>query len=189
MKTIIYTSTIESPLGMLVAGATNKGVCMLEFCAETDAKTKLDGLVKTLDALCIEEDNIHISQLKKELHQYFLGKLFCFTTALHLVGSGFQENVWVHLQSIPFGTTITYKQQSLMMNNLLAIRAIAKANALNRIAIVIPCHRVIGSNGKLTGYSGGLWRKKWLLNFEKEHSKNIQTQDLFSNTNPNSLSF
>ena len=82
------------------------------------------------------------------------------------MGTSFQNQVWQALCGIPYGSTKSYKQQAILLNNLPAIRAVAAANGANRIAIVIPCHRVIGENGHLTGYAGGLWRKKWLLDFE-----------------------
>lgn len=180
MATIIFTTTFESPLGKLVAASTDIGICMLEFCDDSNSESKFNELTKVLSAEIICKENSHIKQLKKELQDYFAGNLFSFNVPLQLVGTDFQKNVWNELLSIPFGTTRTYKQQSIALNNLLSIRAVANANGLNRIAIVVPCHRVIGTNGKLTGYSGGLWRKQWLLNFEMEHSKVNHSHDLFS---------
>jgi len=89
---------------------------------------------------------------------------------LHTPGTDFQKSVWKILQEIPYGETRSYKQQAIALGNPKAIRAVASANGHNRISIIIPCHRVIGSDGSLTGYGGGLHRKKWLLDFEKANS-------------------
>jgi methylated-DNA-[protein]-cysteine S-methyltransferase len=102
----------------------------------------------------------------KQLDEYFAGKRLLFDLPLKPDGTKFQQEVWQHLQSIPFGSTITYTQQSKQMQQPLAIRAIAAANGKNKLWIVIPCHRVIGSGGELTGYAGEIWRKKWLLEHE-----------------------
>lgn len=102
----------------------------------------------------------------KQLREYFDGERKEFDLPIKQPGSSFQQEVWQQLLQIQYGATITYLQQSQQMNNPLAIRAIAAANGRNNLWIVVPCHRVIGSNGSLTGYAGGLWRKKWLLEHE-----------------------
>jgi methylated-DNA-[protein]-cysteine S-methyltransferase len=102
----------------------------------------------------------------KQLDEYFEGTRKEFNLPLNQPGTEFQQMVWQQLLAIPYGKTITYGQQSKIMNSPLAIRAIASANGKNMLWIVVPCHRVIGSNGSLTGYAGGLWRKKWLLDHE-----------------------
>ncbi len=101
-----------------------------------------------------------------QLEEYFNKKRTNFDLKLQLIGTDFQKSVWHELQNIPFGKTTSYLEQSKKMNNVLAIRAIAAANGKNPISIVVPCHRVVGSDGSLTGYAGGLWRKKWLLEHE-----------------------
>jgi len=101
-----------------------------------------------------------------QLDEYFDGQRKVFDFPIRQAGSSFQQEVWQCLLKIGYGKTISYLQQSKMMNNPLAIRAIASANGKNDLAIVVPCHRVIGSDGSLTGYAGGLWRKKWLLEHE-----------------------
>ncbi|WP_342645183.1 methylated-DNA--[protein]-cysteine S-methyltransferase [Mucilaginibacter sp. CSA2-8R] len=102
----------------------------------------------------------------EQLDEYFAGKRLVFDLPLKPEGTRFQQEVWQHLQTIPFGSTVTYTQQSRQMQQPLAIRAIAAANGKNKLWIVIPCHRVIGSGGELTGYAGEIWRKKWLLEHE-----------------------
>ncbi|TWI96737.1 methylated-DNA-[protein]-cysteine S-methyltransferase [Mucilaginibacter frigoritolerans] len=102
----------------------------------------------------------------QQLDEYFEGKRKEFDLPIKQSGSDFQQKVWQQLLKIEYGKTISYLQQSKLMNNPLGIRAIAAANGKNNLWIVVPCHRVIGSNGSLTGYAGGLWRKKWLLEHE-----------------------
>lgn len=111
-----------------------------------------------------------IDLLLSELEQYFAGTLKKFTVPLDPVGTEFQLKVWKSLNAIPYGTTRSYKDQATNIGNLQAIRAVATANSANPIAIVIPCHRVVGTSGELTGYSGGLWRKRALLDLEQKKS-------------------
>jgi len=103
------------------------------------------------------------------LREYFSGERREFTLPLVMPGTIFQKRVWNILKSIPYGETRSYKDQSLALDNPAAVRAVARANGQNRLAVIIPCHRVIGSNGELTGYGGGLWRKKYLLDLESGH--------------------
>lgn len=149
--------------------ATDQGVCLLEF---TDRKTltrEIEDLKKRLLCEISTEHNMHTEQAKTELLEYFSGDRKNFNIQLHPQGTTFQQSVWQVLHSISYGETISYQEQAQRLQKPSAIRAVASANGANKIAIVIPCHRVIGSNGKLTGYGGGIERKKWLLEFE--HSK------------------
>lgn len=163
----ISQTKIKTPLGDMIACGTDKGICLLEFNDRKKLENQLLKLTKDLKASIVEENNIHFDLLKKELIEYFNGNLRHFTVPLDLVGTEFQKTVWQTLLSIPYGKTISYLQQSENMGNPLSIRAVANANGMNKIAIIVPCHRVIGSNGKLTGYAGGLERKRALLNLEK----------------------
>ena len=108
--------------------------------------------------------------ITNQLNEYFEGRRIEFTMPLVTPGTSFQETVWEELRRIPYGSTRSYKQQAEAINNPEAVRAVANANGVNRISILIPCHRVIGSDGQLTGYGGGLWRKKWLLDLESRTS-------------------
>lgn len=163
----ISQTYIETPLGEMIACATDKGICLLEF----NDRKKLDGqfekLTKDLNANIVEQENKHFALLKRELEAYFNYDLKIFTVPLDLVGTEFQKKVWQALLTIPYGKTVSYLQQSESMGSPLSIRAVANANGMNKVAILVPCHRVIGSNGKLTGYAGGLERKQFLLNLEK----------------------
>lgn len=107
-----------------------------------------------------------LQEAAQQFDEYFAGKRKDFDLPLNQPGSDFQQLVWQELLKIDYGKTITYNEQSQRMNNPLAIRAIAAANGKNNLWVIVPCHRVIGSNGSLTGYAGGLWRKKWLLEHE-----------------------
>ena len=111
----------------------------------------------------------------KQLDEYFAGERKIFDLPIRQPGSDFQQQVWAQLLKIEYGKTITYLQQSKLMNNPLAIRAIAAANGKNDLWVVVPCHRVIGSDGSLTGYAGGIWRKKWLLDHETKILYGVQT--------------
>jgi methylated-DNA-[protein]-cysteine S-methyltransferase len=101
-----------------------------------------------------------------QMDEYFKGKRKIFDLELDLKGTAFQLRVWNELLKIPFGRTISYKELSLRLGDVKAIRAVAAANGANPVSIIVPCHRIIGSDGSLTGYRGGLWRKRWLLDFE-----------------------
>jgi AraC family transcriptional regulator of adaptative response/methylated-DNA-[protein]-cysteine methyltransferase len=133
-------------------------------------ETELKTLAKKLNAIIIQGSHLHFDELRKQLFEYFEGKRKEFTVPLFTPGTEFQLSVWNSLLKIPYGSTCSYKQQAAKLNNPEAIRAVANANGMNRISILIPCHRVIGENGNLTGYGGGLWRKKWLLDHEKSIS-------------------
>jgi len=115
-------------------------------------------------------ENPHFDLLRKEIGEYFEGKRKSFSVPLDAPGTEFQKSVWEELKRIPYGKTISYKTQAAKLKKPEAVRAVANANGHNRISIIIPCHRVIGEDGTLTGYGGGLWRKKWLLDFEKKNS-------------------
>lgn len=107
-----------------------------------------------------------LKEVTRQFDEYFAGTRKTFDFPINQPGTEFQQQVWQELLKIEYGKTITYNQQSLQMNSPLAIRAIASANGKNNLWVVVPCHRVIGSNGSLTGYAGGLWRKQWLLEHE-----------------------
>ncbi len=118
-----------------------------------------------------ENPNNIVKQTKEQLTEYFEGKREAFTIPLNIVGTDFQKLVWAELQKIPYGKTASYKQIAQNINNPKAVRAVGTANSKNKIPIIIPCHRVIGNNGKLSGYAGGVWRKEKLLEIEKYKNK------------------
>ena len=157
---------IESPVGALNVAATEDGICWLDFADKSTADKHFKSFVKKLKASIAQNNNLHINELETQLKEYFEGKRKEFTIPLIIVGTPFQKKVWAALQDIPYGATRSYKEQSTAIGMPKAVRAVANANGRNPISIVIPCHRVIGSNGTLTGYGGGLWRKKFLLELE-----------------------
>jgi methylated-DNA--[protein]-cysteine S-methyltransferase len=123
-----------------------------------------------LEAKDMAQENALLLELEKQLKEYFTKERKEFTLPITLVGTPFQEEVWKVLQTIPYGETRTYKEQAIAVGNPKGVRAVANANSKNRLSIIVPCHRVIGSNGMLTGYAGGLSRKEFLLNLEKSNS-------------------
>lgn len=166
---IILLNRLTTPIGPMFIGATDEGVCLLEFTDRKMLETELKDLQRLIKAEILLGENSHIVQAKKEIEAYFNGKLKQFTVAIHSPGTDFQVRAWNLLKEIPYGKTTTYMEQAKKTGNTNSVRAIGTANGSNRIAIIIPCHRVIGKNGKLVGYGGGIERKKWLLNFEHEN--------------------
>src|SRR4030095_126634 len=168
----IVTSLYESPLGPIIIGATSKGLCLAEF---TDRRM-LEFQVKTLhtrfDGAVVPGTNDFIKQAETELKEYFSGNLKKFKVKLVYPGTEFQQNVWNELIKIPYGETISYAELAKRVGIPGAVRAVGTANGMNRIGIIIPCHRVVNKSGKLGGYGGGVWRKQWLLDLENSKSEN-----------------
>jgi AraC family transcriptional regulator of adaptative response/methylated-DNA-[protein]-cysteine methyltransferase len=133
----------------------------------------LKSLSKHLNANLLPGENKWFVIMKQQLKEYFEGKRMAFSIPISSPGTDFQQSVWKILQTIPYGSTYSYKQQAAALMKPGSVRAVANANGLNRIAIIIPCHRVIGEDGSLSGYGGGVWRKKWLLDFEKRNMGRI----------------
>lgn len=176
---MIKTIRIETPIGEMIAGATDEGICLLEFSDRRMLPTEYKDLKRLLKTTLEEGENKHLKTLRKQLKEYFSGQRKEFTIPLVTPGSEFQQAVWKELQNIPFGSTRSYNEQSIALNKPDSVRAVANANGMNRISLVIPCHRVIGSDGHLTGYGGGLKRKKWLLDHEKKYSGKAVDLTLF----------
>jgi AraC family transcriptional regulator of adaptative response/methylated-DNA-[protein]-cysteine methyltransferase len=176
---MIIITKIETPLGIMIAGATDDGVCLLEFSDRRMLPTEYKDLKRLLKTTFVEGDNDHLTHLRIQLNEYFEGNRKVFSIPLVTPGSEFQKSVWKELLNIPFGTTRSYLEQSVALGKSGAIRAVASANGMNRISIVIPCHRVIGSDGHLTGYGGGLKRKQWLIDHEKKYSGQAVDLSLF----------
>ncbi|MFN8322822.1 MAG: methylated-DNA--[protein]-cysteine S-methyltransferase [Chitinophagales bacterium] len=152
----VFNIGIDSPIGLIQITSNENAVLAIEFVSEPipDSET-------IPEVLCV---------CKNELDQYFTGQLKSFSVKLFTEGTDFQKDVWNELIKIPYGETTTYINIAKQLNNEKAVRAVGAANGKNNIAIIIPCHRVIGENGKLTGYAGGLNRKQWLLEHERNFS-------------------
>lgn len=158
-----------SPLGPLRLKASPLGITDLAFSGDSASK---EGS---------REANGHLDQLCHELSEYFAGRLMSFIVSLDLSGTDFHRLVWQRLASVPFGRTCSYLDLARAIGNPGAVRAVGLANGCNPVAIVIPCHRVIGADGKLVGYGGDLWRKEWLLTHER---MNMPMQGLFAADGP-----
>lgn len=163
----------------MLAAVTDDGICLLEFTDRRKLPTEIEEIEKIFNAEVREGRHKYLRQVKRELKEYFSGKRKEFSVPVTMEGSEFQKSVWNELLNIPYGSTRTYQQQADLLMNSGSVRAAAHANGLNRIAIIIPCHRVIGSDGRLVGYGGGLIRKKWLLNHEKKYSGKPTDLELF----------
>ncbi|CAN5667628.1 trifunctional transcriptional activator/DNA repair protein Ada/methylated-DNA--[protein]-cysteine S-methyltransferase [soil metagenome] len=164
---VLHFTRIETPLGVMIAAATPTALALLEFEDRRMLETQLARAAHRLGGVFVPEPNDVLALTERELQRYFAGDLRTFSIPLDLRGTPFQEQVWRTLCTIPYGETRSYAQQAAAMNAPSAVRAVARANGDNRIAIVVPCHRVIGANGKLTGYGGGLWRKSHLIDLER----------------------
>ncbi len=163
-------SRFTTPLGPMIAVGNEEGICLLEFTDRRMLETELKQISSFFEAKIFPGTNAHIDKAKEQIKEYFDGIRKKFDVALVTPGSPFQKEAWKMLNDIPYGKTKSYKEQAVSLGNPKAARAVAKANGCNRISIIIPCHRVIGANGHLTGYGGGLWRKQWLLEHERKNA-------------------
>ncbi len=161
----VVTTLIETPLGPMLAGATDDGLCLLEFTDRPMLPTELAALAKARGSI-VGGSHPHLDRLREELEQYFGGRRVAFSVALDTPGSGFQQVVWSGLRDIPFGATTTYAGLAAAIGRPGAGRAVGRANGSNRVSIVVPCHRVVAAHGGLGGYGGGLDRKQRLLDLE-----------------------
>lgn len=149
----IYTGYYRSPIGLIEIKGNEVGILSLFFIEDVEE--------------CLDEVNEIVSECVRELDEYFKGDRKNFDVKLIIKGTEFQNKVWNKLLLIPYGETASYRDIAIQIDNVKAVRAVGSANGKNAISIIIPCHRVIGANGTLTGYAGGVWRKEWLLEHEK----------------------
>lgn len=147
----MYTDYINTPLGAVEFKASSQGITQVIFCGVDRGEIRTNDITDCC---------------KQQLAEYFIGKRTIFDLPLDPRGTNFQKSVWACLAKIPFGHTLTYRDIANMLNNPKAVRAVGGANGRNPISIILPCHRVIGTNGTLTGYAGGIERKLWLLKHE-----------------------
>jgi methylated-DNA-[protein]-cysteine S-methyltransferase len=159
LGTRCYTTCYHSPLGTITLQANNEGLLGAWFETQT---------TQAADLGCDTPEHPILTLAVNELSLYFAGKLKIFSVPCVARGTNFQQQVWQALQSIPYGETWSYQQLANRIDNPRAVRAVGLANGKNPISIIVPCHRVIGKNGKLTGYAGGIERKAWLLAHETQ---------------------
>lgn len=172
-RLLVFTRLL-TPLGPMVAGASDEGLCLLEFADRPMLETQIRRLQRRLKCAIAPGHNDYITQAHAELKDYFAGKLGEFRVPLCLPGTDFQRQVWAALRNIPSGQTISYRELARIVGRANAPRAAARANGDNRLSIIVPCHRVVGSDGSLTGYGGGLWRKKLLLEHERSCARHVE---------------
>ena len=163
----IWVNRIATPLGSMIVGVHDTGLCLLEFAERRMLDTQLKRLSQRMGRVFLPGDHPMMEQVQQQLDAYFNGSLRKFSVPIQSPGTTFQEAVWDELQEIPYGETRSYADVAGRIGHADAVRAVGRANGDNRIAIIIPCHRVVGSDGELTGYGGGLWRKEYLLAMEQ----------------------
>jgi AraC family transcriptional regulator of adaptative response/methylated-DNA-[protein]-cysteine methyltransferase len=170
---VLCTRWVESPLGSLLLAADEDGLRLVEFAVEDRLEREIGQLRETLEAVLLPGRNTHLAAAEAQLAEYFEGRRTRFELALAPLGSKFELEVWGELGRIPFAQTRSYAQIAESIGRAGAQRAVGTANGRNRLAIVIPCHRVIRGDGELSGYGGGVARKRWLL----EHEQRVQSAD------------
>jgi len=177
LKILKSSRSINTPLGDVLATASEEGICEIKYTSEPG--TRIKDSVNPDSGVKNDKPAYHLHLLEQELKSYFEGKLTEFTVSLDLSGTEFQLKVWKKLREIPYGETLTYAELAELLDSPNAVRAVGGANSKNPVMIVVPCHRVNGSKGKLTGYSGGLYAKKFLLDLESGKRSPVQTVLLF----------
>lgn len=167
MKPTLTSSPINTPLGDMLALFSEHGLCLLEFTDYTRLPAAIRAVEQALGRTAVAQTTAPSRRLQSELDEYFARRRTRFSIPLDFIGTPFQKSVWQALLAVPYGTTRSYREQAVQCGKPTAIRAVAAANGRNKIAILVPCHRIIGSDGSLTGYAGGLARKQALLTLEQ----------------------
>ena len=173
-SSFLSTAFLSTPLGSIVVIADEKVLYLVEFIDRKGLAGTINHLKIRLNKPLIASYTKPIYSIEIELQRYFSNALAQFDTPLCYIGSDFQKRVWTLLQKIPYGTTCSYRDIAIMLGNKHGYRAVGQANSKNLFSIIVPCHRVIGANGSLSGYNGGLMRKQWLL--KHENNKYIAKQ-------------
>lgn len=162
----LFAKWFETPIGPILAVASEAHLYAVEFHDEKTRANAFSKVERKLNTHVVPGTSSALEQFSDEFEAYLAGKRFDFRVPLHYDGTEFERRVWQALLDVPLGETCSYGDLARAINEPTAFRAVAQANNANRIPIVIPCHRCIGSDGSLTGFGGGLWRKKWLLRHE-----------------------
>ena len=171
----LFLTKFDTPIGEMIAGADDSALLLLEFTDTNRHLSEINQICKFHKLNQISAENAIIKQTISQMYEYFDGKRTSFDIPIKFTGTDFQKSVWDLLSKIEYGTTISYKTEAEILNNPTAIRAVANANGKNKISIIIPCHRVIGSSGNLSGYGGGVHRKEYLINLEKSFINSTKT--------------
>jgi AraC family transcriptional regulator of adaptative response/methylated-DNA-[protein]-cysteine methyltransferase len=161
-------AVLKTPLGPMVTAATDEGLWLLEFADRPELAAELAAVGREAQARLSLGDNRGTSAIAAEVNAYFEGDMNAFASVPVRYGTAFTSSVHDQLRAIPPGTTISYRQLAERIGRPGAFRAVARANAANRLALIVPCHRVIAASGKISGYAGGVWRKEWLLQHERK---------------------
>jgi AraC family transcriptional regulator of adaptative response/methylated-DNA-[protein]-cysteine methyltransferase len=161
---------LATPLGPMLAAASNESVCQLEFADRRGLEESHDEMRRRFALSVVSGENDVLQRLRQELQEYFSGARHDFSVPLSLHGTDFQQRVWRELQRTPFGRTASYETLARKIGAPSSVRAVARANGANRLYLLVPCHRVIAKDGALSGYGGGVWRKRLLLKLEKTGS-------------------
>ena len=169
----IRLSWVDTPIGPMVAGATDRGICLLEFTERRMLEAQFATIRRRFDLPLLPGESDFLRQLRAQLGDYFSGARHEFTVPLVYPGTPFEQEVWTELLRIPYGETRSYEELARTLGRPGASRAVGRANGMNRIAIVIPCHRVVNKDRNLCGYGGGLWRKRILLDLERTGARSI----------------
>lgn len=164
---VVEVHRLPTPLGPMLAAASYDQLVLLEFVDRRALPTQIRRIRERLGAVFVPGSNRIIAQTAREVSEYFEGERRSFGSPIAMPGTGFQREVWEALCDIPYGETRSYGELARELGRPTAVRAVGRANGLNALAIVVPCHRVVGAGGKLVGYGGGLWRKKRLLDLER----------------------
>lgn len=165
----LFAKWINTPLGAMLALANEEGLYLLEFVDRKGLENEILFIRKRSKCAIVPGNNPILEQITNELTAYFSGDKLDFSVPVVLNGTAFEQEIWNELQTIPIGKTTSYGKLAQKVERPKAVRAVGRANGKNCLAIIVPCHRVVGADGKLTGYGGGLWRKKWLLEHEQLH--------------------
>lgn len=170
-RTVLHAERITTPLGTMLAVAGDDGLIVLDFVDRRGLERKLISLRKRLKCAVVPGEHVEIAKAREQLAEYFAGKRSAFDLRLAPIGSPWERSVWDQLLKIPTGETRSYGWMAAQLGRAGASRAVGRANGMNFVGIVIPCHRVIRADGSLCGYGGGLWRKQWLINHERAMSR------------------
>lgn len=168
---VLHASRIDTPLGAMVAVADEEVLRLLEFEDRRALPREIAALRRRAGAAVVPGESGVLAAIHADLDAYFAGRSLCFTTPFRRDGTPFQESVWRVLDAIPPGTTTSYREVARRVGHPHAVRAVARANGANCLALVVPCHRVVSASGDVSGYGGGRWRKQWLIDHERRHAE------------------